>query len=169
MRRIVLCAGEPIVTQGESGHEFYVLCAGHAEVRSAGRCVAHLQPGDFFGEDALITGASRNATVVMTSDGSVMALSAGLFRSDLLSLSVAPAVTQDSAIRIDIGHGPNSAGLHIPLCELRERLGELEPGNAYCIAGGSASQRALATFILAQRGISVGTAAAAAAAVAGRD
>ena len=169
MRRIVLSAGEPIVTQGESGHEFYVLCAGHAEVQSAGRCVAHLQPGDFFGEDALITGASRNATVAMVDDGSVMALSAGLFRSDLLSLCLAPPAARDSMVRIDIGDRSDSGGLHVPLCELRERLSELEPGHTYRIVGGSAAQRALAAFIFAQRGISVSTAVAAAAADAGRD
>ncbi|MFP6816789.1 MAG: cyclic nucleotide-binding domain-containing protein [Pseudomonadales bacterium] len=154
MRRIVLSAGEPIVTEGESGHDFYVLCAGRAEVRSAGRCVARLEPGGFFGEDAPITGTGRNATVAMLNDGSVLALSAGLFRSDLRSLCLAPRVGQGSMIQIDISDGPGNGSLRVPLRELRERLVELDPGKPYRIVGGSASQRALAAFIFAQRGIS---------------
>lgn len=156
MRSIVLCAGERIVTEGEPGHEFYVLCAGHAEVESAGRRVAHLQPGDFFGEDALITGARRNATVTMASDGSVMALGEDLFHSDLLALSLAPAVAQDSLIRIDVGNGSGRTGLHVPLCELRERLEELDRASAYRIVGASSAQRALAAFILTQHGFCIG-------------
>jgi hypothetical protein len=72
-------------------------------------------------------------------------------------------------IQIDISDGPGNGSLRVPLRELRERLVELDPGKPYRIVGGSDSQRALAAFIFAQRGISVGTAAGAAPALAGQD
>ena len=149
MRRIVAERGERIVVEGERGAEFFVLCAGTAEVRSAGRCVARLQPGDFFGEDALITGGRRNATVVMVSDGGVMALSEALFRSDLLPLTIAPSATQLPLVALHAGS----------VRDLRERLRTLDPHRAYRVVGGSPGQRALAAFILTQGGFQVGAVA----------
>ena len=92
----------------------------------------------------------------MASDGSVMALGEDLFHSDLLALSLAPAVAQDSLIRIDVGNGSGRTGLHVPLCELRERLEELDRASAYRIVGASSAQRALAAFILTQHGFCIG-------------
>jgi len=45
-----------------------------------------LRPGDFFGEDALILDARRNADVVMQSDGAVMAMPGPAFVELVLDL-----------------------------------------------------------------------------------
>ncbi len=57
--------GASIVKEGEEGDSFYVILAGQAKVVGrGGRVVAHLLPGDFFGEISLIDGGKRTASVV---------------------------------------------------------------------------------------------------------
>jgi CRP-like cAMP-binding protein len=78
-----------VITQGEKGDYFYVIQAGRAKVeRSAGDktvVLAELRPGDNFGQDALVSDTPRNATVTMTSNGTLMQLSEPDFQSLLMS------------------------------------------------------------------------------------
>lgn len=145
MRRVGMACGERVITQGDRGEEFFVLREGAADVQIAGHCVARLQPGDLFGEDALITGACRNATVTMTRDGSVMAVDETLFRSELLPLTVADTASTLPLVRLSVGN----------VAQLRERAGSLDRGCAYRLVDGCPGERALAAFILAQRGFEV--------------
>jgi len=60
--------GEAMTRQGATAHSLYVITRGSAEVLIMGeqgdrRRVSSLQPGDFFGEIALMTGMTRTATV----------------------------------------------------------------------------------------------------------
>ena len=68
-------AGDVLVTQGERGHEFYVISDGEADVIIDGSTVASLKPGDFFGELAVLDPQPRQATVTMTTAGQVLILS----------------------------------------------------------------------------------------------
>jgi len=55
----------PIVTAGDPGEAFYVVLSGRATVRRGrGRSTIQIGPGAYFGEMALLDGASRSATVV---------------------------------------------------------------------------------------------------------
>ena len=56
-------AGKQLVTEGDTGTEFFVIIDGNATVSHHGRKVADLGPGNFFGELALLERAPRNATI----------------------------------------------------------------------------------------------------------
>ena len=57
-------AGEVLTQQGDHGREFMIIESGRAVVRRNDRKVGTLQPGDFFGELAMLAGVARTATVV---------------------------------------------------------------------------------------------------------
>ncbi len=67
-------AGKALVSEGETGHEFFVILDGTARVSRGGRKVATIGPGAAFGELALLERAPRNATVVADSDMELVVL-----------------------------------------------------------------------------------------------
>jgi CRP/FNR family transcriptional regulator, cyclic AMP receptor protein len=73
--------GTKLTRQGQRGREFIVIVEGFAEVVKNGRKVAHLGPGDFLGEIALLCSAPRNATVTTTSPTRLLVLTDRAFTS----------------------------------------------------------------------------------------
>jgi CRP-like cAMP-binding protein len=57
-------AGRTIVEEGQAGEAMFVILGGSARVVRAGRRVAELIPGDFFGELSALDGGPRTASVV---------------------------------------------------------------------------------------------------------
>jgi CRP-like cAMP-binding protein len=165
--------GEQIVREGEAGDTFFVIKQGKAMVsRNQGskqETLAALTTGNFFGEDALISDAPRNATVTMTSDGVLMALGKDDFRS-LLQDSVIRHIKQEdvdtmeeegdrAVVLIDVRlpmefrHDRSSGARNIPLNELRRQIRTLEKAFVYvlCCDGGRRSE--LGAYLLTEAGL----------------
>ncbi|MGE0709673.1 MAG: ATP-binding cassette domain-containing protein [Planctomycetota bacterium] len=75
--------GGEVVRQGEPGERFYLIEAGRVEVLRDGARVAELAAGEFFGEQALLNDAPRNATVRALEAVSLLTLDAAAFRAAL--------------------------------------------------------------------------------------
>jgi CRP/FNR family cyclic AMP-dependent transcriptional regulator len=73
--------GTVLTREGRTGKEFFVLIDGTARVTKAGRKVADLKGGDWFGEIALITDSPRTATVTATSPVDVLVITDRRFRT----------------------------------------------------------------------------------------
>jgi CRP-like cAMP-binding protein len=56
--------GRELTTEGRVGHEFFMILEGQADVRRGGESIRTLNPGDYFGELALLDHGPRSATVV---------------------------------------------------------------------------------------------------------
>jgi CRP-like cAMP-binding protein len=69
-----------LVGQGASGYSFFVLTDGQAVVAVDGTTIAWLEPGDFFGEGAIVSGERRNATVRTTAPTQVLVMFGTEFR-----------------------------------------------------------------------------------------
>src|SRR4029077_9152849 len=67
-------AGKTLISEGETGHEFFVILDGTARVTKHGRKGAKLGPGGAFGELELRERAPRNATIVADSDMELVVL-----------------------------------------------------------------------------------------------
>ena len=74
-------ASKHLVNQGAYPHEFMVIETGTAEVTHDGEHLADLGPGDFFGEMALLLNVPRTATVVATSDVTLVVMHDRDFRA----------------------------------------------------------------------------------------
>ncbi len=165
-------AGELIIEQGEVGDLFYVIETGIAEVirrspKGEEEVLATLGPGDFFGEEALISDAPRNASVRMTQSGNLMFLEKDQF-SKLLREPVLQYVSQDeldqhkgdqSVVLLDIRlpseyeHDHEDNTMNIPLPELRDKLPELDESSTYAIVGESGPRSELGAYLLKEAGL----------------
>jgi len=73
-----------VLTEGMTGMEFFIILDGTAEVIHDGAVIATLQPGDFFGEVAVLDGGPRTASVRALDRLRCLGLPNGAFRQLLL-------------------------------------------------------------------------------------
>lgn len=165
--------GDTVISQGEPGEHFYVVAKGSVDIVFTsktcpeGMLLATLEPGEFFGIDALIANHPRSASAVMKSDGALMRLS----KQDFLSLITKPVIReinfQDAAklarsgkailldVRLPVEHNyakiENS--INFPLIYLRLKQHLLDRDKlyiTYCDSGGRSSA---AAFLLQNFGL----------------
>jgi CRP-like cAMP-binding protein len=171
---VPVSAGQVMIRQGEPGDYYYLIRAGRAQVSrtaATGKEVglAQLEAGQGFGEEALLSGEPRNATVSMLTDGLLMRLAAGDFLSQLkeplvhlVDAGEAAALVRDrGAVLVDVRledefeHGSLKGAINLPLYLLRLKAGTLARDRIYipfCQTGG---RGVTAAFLLAQRGFDV--------------
>ena len=72
-------AGDVLMSEGETGHEFFVIVDGEVGVTSGGTTVAKLGAGSYVGELALLDPGPRTATVTALRDTSAVLLASREF------------------------------------------------------------------------------------------
>jgi hypothetical protein len=149
-----LAAGATLVEAGTAGDACFVLQSGRARVHRGARTLAVLAPGALFGEDALITGSRRNASVSLLEPGRVGCMAAPRFEAWLLTAVIRPLGSPGARRLLCIAPPAValSGSIHLPLARIRDAAGSLDAGAAYCVAGGTLRERWLAAFVLAQQG-----------------
>lgn len=64
-----LRAGDPLMEEGDSEREFFILAEGELEVSVGGNTIAALKPGTVVGEGTFFSGQPRSATVTPSRPG----------------------------------------------------------------------------------------------------
>jgi CRP-like cAMP-binding protein len=82
-KHLSLGEGSAVAKEGDPGDDFYVIAAGQAKVVRGRKTIAHLMPGDFFGEIALLDGGPRTASVVAETPIELLALNRKPFQQIL--------------------------------------------------------------------------------------
>ncbi len=164
--------GTDVIRQDMKADNFYIILAGEAEVwreeleDDEPQMVALLGVGDAFGEEALITGGARNATVKMTTDGRLLQLAKSDFE-ELVSApalrsvtpEVARAMLSDGAQILDVRFEEEyeesfiPGSVLMPLPELRSHIPQLDEENEYLILCAAGIRAAAATLLLRQQNI----------------
>jgi len=160
--------GEVVIKQGEVGDYFYVIQSGRAavEYNTGARSItlAELEPGAFFGEDALISNVPRNATITMLSDGMVMRLSEDDFHSLLhapliekVSLEEAHEMMEaadpltwilDVRTKFEFQGEKMEDSINVPLLSLRKDFSKLDQESVYIARSAGDKRCELAAYIL---------------------
>ena len=171
LERVPYKAGETVIRQGQDGDYFYVIVDGKCLVtretplNRTGLKLAELTIGDTFGEEALLAGTKRNATVSMLTDGVLMRLGSEDFRqlmSEPLLQRVAPARAEEIIARggqwLDVRMPQEyqaqaiPGSLNIPLYFIRPKLSTLDRDVSYVVVCDTERRSRAAAFILIERG-----------------
>lgn len=163
-------AGTAVIREGQPGDYYYLIRQGRALVTRMGSSgkpikLAELEPGDAFGEEALISGEPRNATVTLLEDGELMRLSQSDFNDILkrplvqwITPAKAAALAKTDGLLVDIRlenefhQGSVQGSINIPLYLLRNRATSLDQKRKYIIFCQTERRSCVAAFLLSQRG-----------------
>lgn len=171
MQQVPVRAGDVVVRQGDEGDFYYVITRGQAVVtretplNREGLRLAELGVGDSFGEEALISGGRRNATVTMLTDGALVRIGKDDFHELLnepllhrVDLTHARELVARGGRWLDVRlpseyeawHLDNA--INLPLYFVRLKLKALDPDTIYVVVCDTGRRSSVATFLLSQRG-----------------
>jgi CRP-like cAMP-binding protein len=166
MEAISFAPGQTIIQQGTPGDFYYVVTDGRVQVvlESQGRHeeeeLAQLGAGKAFGEEALVSGAPRNASVRALTRCSLMRLSSAAFtkllRAPLLQEVNAHDHTDqqwlDVRVPEEFHHGHLAGAINLPLNELRQSAKKLNQSAEYWVYCDTGRRSASAVYLLTERG-----------------
>ncbi|MEM7001028.1 MAG: cyclic nucleotide-binding domain-containing protein [Pseudomonadota bacterium] len=152
-KRREYAAASIIIEQGQRGDVCYVLESGAARVMRDGQLVHRLQAGDFFGEDALVLNALRNARVQAVKPVIAHAIDGATFKRVVLAHLVQRVRRRSRGVCLNVGADCIAGAVPITLATLREQSVRFDPRQDYYVVGGRQRQRDLAAFLLVQRGV----------------
>lgn len=165
-------AGDDVVRYGEPGEHFYVIKRGRARISLPPayreQPALSLESGDFFGEEALVSGSVRSASVTMLEDGEL----ARLHRDDFVELvrpTLIPRISDKElgkvvqetgrkyllldvrlALEYRLGHLPES--FNLPVANLRTHADSLDRATCYVVTPEGGIRSELAVHLLNQLG-----------------
>ncbi|MFK5914074.1 MAG: cyclic nucleotide-binding domain-containing protein [Woeseiaceae bacterium] len=160
-----------IIKQGSTDDNYYIIKSGSCNVhRQPSKDAAHillavLPTGSGFGEEALISNGSRNATITMREDGSLMRLK----KKDFLDLLITPLISyfnfnemetkiSEGCVVLDVRSemqskaSPIESAVNIPLSMLRLKFDSLNEDREYLLVCDDSSQSSAAAFLMIQGG-----------------
>ncbi len=168
---ITLEAGEDVIKQGEPGDHYYIIQEGSCEVTRVPRegekpvKLAELTIGDSFGEEALLTNATRNATITMLTDGVLMQLSKDNFVELIKNPSLSSVSFQEAKeivgqggqwidVRFAKEYEASSMGnsINIPLNLIRTQLNKFNNETHYILCCDTGGRSSAAAFLLTEKG-----------------
>lgn len=170
-------AGDVLFDMFEEASKFYFIESGKVELWRPDlygddlQLTKMLSAGDYFGEEALVTGGQRNAMVKAAEDSRLLVLEKDDFDElinttmiERVSSTVAKAMLDEGANLLDVRYEEEyemeyiPGSTLIPLLELRERVDELNSDKPYVVYCHSGKRSDVAAMILRQhklQGVSV--------------
>lgn len=165
---VEVTTGECVVKANTPGDYFYILKQGFAEVKTLtngpfkGQSFS-LEPGNYFGDEALVAETLRNASVTMSSDGLLGRLPLEAFNHLVKQYLVSP-LTEDIdpnakhvkvidvrlPLEYKLGHDKNS--INLPISFLRQRMDEMKETSLYVMSPADDRRAELATYLMRQAG-----------------
>lgn len=164
--------GDVIVKFGDNGGFYYMVKKGRCQVSrptaDGEEVLAEIGRGSSFGEESLIAGSPRNATITMLTDGILMSLA----KKDFIELFNEPIINwidsieiehmvQEGACLVDVrleAEYENSkieGAINIPLGAIRQKGSQLDPDKKYILYCDTGQRSSTAAFLLNQMGLDV--------------
>lgn len=166
--------GDVVIRQGDPADCCYIIKEGLCEVSilaegaSEPMAVAMLEAGEWFGEDALLSGKPRNATITMATEGVLMRLDRSDF-DELLREPVVRLINADKAKELldkgaywldvrtadEFEAGHLESALNMPLNVLRLKSRMLQTNKCYVVCCDTGRRSTTAAFLLSGAGLDV--------------
>ncbi|TQV69874.1 cyclic nucleotide-binding domain-containing protein [Exilibacterium tricleocarpae] len=173
LEEVEVCRTQRVVTPQTGGDYFYILKQGRARVifdifgPQRGEFI-DLRPGDYFGDESLVSQAQQNATVVMKTHGMLMRLGREQFDrlirpalvnsidtqkvSTLMDSGAKQIQKMDVRFSVETRSNRQRDRIDVPITHLRKRLKELQPRLTYIVGPENDCRSALGAYMLRRAG-----------------
>jgi len=156
---------EEIIRCHSPGDYFYILQSGEAEILTEadgpfGGATIELLPGQYFGDEALVSDTKRNACVHMKQSGVVGRLSAEDFEELIKRQLVQTTASTDGQeldvrLALEYRHDGHPGSQNIPITQVRNKLATFDAQQTYLINSNGGRRADLAVYLMKQAGLSV--------------